>query len=130
MSNDKADLWSKLFDLHEKAAAPTDQRAYALPEPEIGSCKVRLERLVWDDRVMAFVVRLIPIDDNATHWSTANTVAHITVGTASPSIKPVESNHLLAQWLSSGSGANGIMEMAVNGNVEIDGVVKAVLQKL
>jgi tRNA ligase len=51
------------------------------------------------------------------------------VGTASPNIKPVESNNLLAKWLQEGCGANGIKEMMVKGNVEVEGTVKGVLQR-
>ncbi|KAI7121969.1 hypothetical protein KC352_g32816, partial [Hortaea werneckii] len=58
-----------------------------------------------------------------------NQTAHVTVGTASPDIKPVESNHLLARWLQEGSGPTGIKEIPVKGNVELEGTVKAVLSK-
>jgi tRNA ligase len=52
----------------------------------------------------------------------------VTVGTCSPAVKPKESNDLLERWLSEGSGgAGGIMEVAVRGNVEIEGVVRGVL---
>lgn len=124
-----ADYWASLSDLHAKASSPTEQRPYADPEPKLGMCNVHLERLVWNDRVMAFVVRLIPAAASPLQWRSVNATAHVTVGTAAPNIKPVESNTLLAQWLKEGSGANGIGEMAVKGNVELEGTVHSVIQK-
>ena len=109
--------------------APTPERAYAIPDPKLGLCKVRLERLVWDSRVMAFVVRLSPFDANGEQFNTVNHTAHITVGTASPDIKPKESNDLLARWLQEGSGQNGIIELAVKGTVELEGTVKGILAR-
>ena len=124
-----SNYWNKLSDMHAKASAPTGDRAFSMPEPKLGQCKVRMERLVWDDRVMAFVVRLSPDEGSTEQWHSVNATAHITVGTASQSIKPFESNNLLARWLQEGSGANGIKEVTVKGNVELEGTVKGVLQK-
>lgn len=124
-----ADYWASLSSLHTQASAPTEQRAFVDPEPKLGACKVQLERLVWNDRVMAFVVRLIPAEGSPVQWRSVNALAHITVGTAAPSIKPVESNTLLQQWLQEGSAPNGISEVAVKGNVELDGTVQSVIQK-
>ncbi|KAK4957632.1 tRNA ligase [Elasticomyces elasticus] len=124
-----ADLWNKLLDMHTKAVAPTEGRPFPLPEPKLGMCKVRLERLVWDSRVMAFVVRLSPFDEGGEQFTTVNETPHITVGTENPSIKPMESNNLLTQWMQQGSGENGIMELAVKGNVELEGTVRGILQK-
>ena len=128
-ANEHADYWAKLSDLNAKASAPTEDRAFPVYEPKIGSCKVRLERLVWDDRIMAFVVRLSPGEGSSEQWRSVNATAHITVGTASPNVKPVESNNLLARWLQEGSGANGIKEMTVKGNVELEATVKGVLSR-
>lgn len=128
-SGTHAEHWNKLLDMHNQAKAPTEQQAFAHTEPKLGVCKVRLERLVWDDRVMAFVVRLAPVEGSTEQFTTVNKTAHVTVGTAAPSIKPVESNSLLERWLQEGSGANGIMEMAIKGNVELEGSAKAVLRK-
>ena len=123
------EYWAKLNDLYDQASAPTEERAYPLPDPKLGVCNVRLERLVWDDRIMAFVVRLSPGEGSSEQWPTTNATAHITVGTASPNIKPFESNNVLARWLQEGSGANGIKELAVKGSVELEGTVRGVLQK-
>lgn len=130
-SGQHPDYWAKLTDLHAQASAPTEERAFPLPEPKIGHCKVRLERLVWDDRVMAFVIRLAPGEGSEEQWQSVNAIAHVTVGTASPSVKPVESNQLLARWMEEGSGEkNGIREMMVKGVVEVEGTVRGVLQRL
>ncbi|KAK5137340.1 hypothetical protein LTR08_008917 [Meristemomyces frigidus] len=128
-SGEHTEYWHRLLDAHNEASAPTEQRTYTQPEPKLGMCKVGLERLVWDNRVMAFVVRLSPFEEGGVNFPSVNTTAHITVGTAAPNIKPVESNSLLARWLQQGSGASGIAELAIKGNVEVEGTVRGVLQK-
>lgn len=113
------DIWAHLNDVHTRVGT-------ASQDGKLGLANVRLERLVWDKRVMAFVVRLAGSQGDT--WPCANRTAHVTVGTSSPAVKPKESNDLLEKWLSEGSGgANGIMEVAVKGNVELEGVVRAVL---
>ena len=43
-------------------------------------------------------------------------------------MKPKEANDLLEKWLNEGSGgASRIMEVAVKGSVELEGVVRGVL---
>jgi tRNA ligase len=112
--------------LHARAAAPTAERAYSIPEPQLGVASVRLERIVWDKRIMTFVVRLAGRDGQV--WRSVNTTAHVTVGTSSPAVKPKESNDLLERWLAEGSGeGSGIMEVQVKGSVELEGVVRGVL---
>lgn len=98
------------------------------PEPELGTCKVQLERVVWDSRVMTIVVRLL--DEAKEGWETANNVAHITIGTASKEIKPKESNDLLQRWLKDGTGEEtGIHDLVIKGSVLLEGSVRGVLQK-
>lgn len=106
-----AEYWARLSDTHG-----------------VRRCKVHLERLVWDDRVMAFVVSLRPdtINGSDEEWWSVNAMAHMTVGTSSRAVKPFESNNLLSTWARDGSGVNGIREMAVN--VELAGVVEGVLR--
>lgn len=128
-AGEHVERWARLGAMHTQACAPTEQRPYPLIEPKLGVCMVRLERLVWDDRVMAFVVRLSPFEGSTEQFSSVNSTAHITVGTASPNIKPKESNDLLARWLKEGSGSNGICELAVKGNVELEGTVRGILQR-
>lgn len=124
--------WARLTELHQKAAAPTEGRAYAIPDPNVGLCRVRLERLVWNSRVMAFVVTLVPFEGSHENFQSVNAIAHITIGTASSDIKPKEANDLLASWnwsRSQGINAAGTYEMAVPGNIELEGTVKAVLSR-
>lgn len=126
------DVWEHLSQLYAAAAAPTPDRPYTNPEAKLGLCTVRLERLVWNDRLMAFVVRLSPVaaadGTPGEPFRSVNPVAHITVGTMAPEIKPKESNDLLVKWLEVGA-TDGIQELMVTGNVELEGVVKATLAR-
>ncbi|OAK94333.1 tRNA ligase [Phaeosphaeriaceae sp. SRC1lsM3a] len=137
---DNQPYWDKLLKLHEAC-----QQTNASPgswEPELGKCGVHMERLIWDERIMCFVVRL---NGSSTLQATSeagtsteelvfesvNPVAHVTVGTASANIKPKESNDLLQRWLNEGSGEHsGIGEIAVKGNVELSGSVRGVLGRM
>ncbi|KAL1296852.1 hypothetical protein AAFC00_004474 [Neodothiora populina] len=119
-----AEYWDQLCKMHADAAEKA-----GVPEPEIGKCKVQLERLVWDNRLMCFVVRLVSADGGM-EWKSVNDTAHVTVGTADPSVKPKESNDLLKKWLEVGSGpGTGLMETQITGHVELDGSVRGMLQK-
>lgn len=133
--------WDKLTTLHQ--AVQHAQSSQGNWEPELAKCGVQLERVVWDDRIMCFVVRL---NGSATMqvqtdgagegtqellFESVNPVAHVTVGTADQGIKPRESNDLLQRWLNGGSGGEtGIREMAVKGNVVLDGSVRGVLGRM
>lgn len=108
-------LWERYSNLHSEAGGGEDK---------LGDCKVLLERVVWDDRIMAIVARLV--DEN---WECTNSIAHITVGTKGPDVKPKESNNLLQEWLNVGTEGTGIGEIAVDGRVILDGVVKGVLSR-
>ncbi|KAK4692171.1 tRNA ligase, partial [Lecanoromycetidae sp. Uapishka_2] len=116
------DLWSHLASLHAKVLSERSENpSTSGSDPPIGKCRVRLERVVWDDRVMCIVARLL--DEG---WETANAIAHVTVGTASSNIKPKESNDLLQKWLENGT-ETGINECEVAGHVELHGNVMAVM---
>jgi tRNA ligase len=130
--------WDKLMKLHE-TVKQTGSRDGAW-EPELGKCNVQLERIVWDDRIMCFVVRLdgsstLQIDGEAgtttedLQFSTTNLIAHVTVGTADAQIKPMESNALLQRWVNHGSG-DGINELSVKGHVVLEGSIRGVLGRL
>lgn len=121
------ELWAGIFlPLYEQAKL---DKKMAPQEPELGKCKVHLERLVWDDRIMAFVVRIMN-EGTGMQFKTTNRVAHVTVGTASSTVKPKESNDLLARWMERGSGGDtGIQEIQVRGEVLLDGKVIAPLAK-
>ncbi|KAF2276124.1 tRNA ligase-like protein [Westerdykella ornata] len=131
--------WDKLLRLHS-AVYQADDPAKSSTEPELGKCGVHLERVIWDDRLMCFVVRLdgsanLQLDNEADSeelvFETVNLVAHITVGTANPNIKPKESNDLLQKWLNEGANEeNGIHEEIVKGHVVLDGSVRGVFGRL
>lgn len=94
---------------------------------KVGECEVMLERVVFDDRIMAIVVRLL---DETGQWICVNKVAHITVGTRDYSVKPMESNDLLAKWLNVGSGGDtGIGERVFEGKPTLKGIVRGVLSR-
>ncbi|KAJ9358324.1 hypothetical protein DTO027B9_2515 [Paecilomyces variotii] len=129
-AKDRQDIWKRYTDLYLT-------KMYEKPEtdtnitPTLAPARVRIERLVWDDRIMAFVARILPPEDKEQpDWLCANDVAHITVGTASPDVKPKESNDLLKRWLEVGSGADkGIWEEEVPGVVVLDGTVEVVMSR-
>ncbi|OHW99456.1 fungal tRNA ligase adenylyltransferase [Colletotrichum incanum] len=126
-SKDNPDLWSKYVALQaeaEKEAGGNQEAASARP---LGECAVELERVVFDDRVMAIVVRLV---DPSEQWKCTNHVAHITVGTRDDSVKPKESNDLLARWLDKGTGADtGIDEVVFDTKPVLQGTVRGVLSR-
>lgn len=116
MATARPDIWQKYSELHEQAGSAQNK---------LGDCKVLLERVVWDDRIMAIVARLVDGD-----WECTNEVAHVTVGTSGPEVKPKESNDLLKRWLVQGSGDDsGIGEVAIEGRHIVDGIVKGVLSR-
>lgn len=86
-----------------------------------------LLQIVFDPRIMAIVVRLTDSDDK---WTCVNRVAHITVGTRDDSVKPRESNDLLAKWLEQGcTSDNEIQEVVFGDKATIKGQVKGVLSR-
>ncbi|KFA75033.1 hypothetical protein S40288_06590 [Stachybotrys chartarum IBT 40288] len=118
MSATHPDLWQRYMSLHE-AAGGTDEK--------LGECRVMLERIVHDDRIMCIVVRLIDEDEK---WECVNRVAHITIGTRDTSVKPKESNDLLAKWLEVGaSGDGGITEIIFDEQPILNGTAKVVLSR-
>ncbi|KAI0206534.1 fungal tRNA ligase adenylyltransferase [Astrocystis sublimbata] len=117
-ARDHPELWARYTKL-EAESDPADDK--------VGECDVMLERVVFDDRIMAIVVRLL---DQEGKWTYTNKVAHITVGTRDASVKPKESNELLARWLEKGSGGDtGIGEQAMEGKPTLKGSVRGVLSK-
>ncbi|XWW95994.1 hypothetical protein V2A60_003964 [Cordyceps javanica] len=98
-AKESPELWQRYVTLHDTAGGGTGK---------LGECDVVMERVVYDQRIMAIVVR---IDDKSNTWDCANRVAHITVGTRDSTVKPKESNDLLAKWLDNGS--DGIIKEVV-----------------
>ncbi|KAL2832061.1 fungal tRNA ligase phosphodiesterase domain-containing protein, partial [Aspergillus cavernicola] len=93
------DVWTDLTTRYidkMNSSPPTDHTT----TPTLGTARIRLERLIWDTRIMTFVARIMPSDDDdQPDWVCVNPVPHVTVGTASEQIKPKESNDLLQRWL-------------------------------
>ncbi|MCJ1387492.1 hypothetical protein MMC18_000335 [Xylographa bjoerkii] len=114
-----AELWQRLTSLHIDASASQSYVA----DPILGKCRAHLERVVWDDRIMCIVARIV---DQG--WESVNAIPHVTIGTANSSIKPKESNDLLSRWLRDGaSEETGIHELLLQGEADVYGEVKAVL---
>ncbi|KAG6009484.1 hypothetical protein E4U43_008711 [Claviceps pusilla] len=116
-STERHDLWQKYVQIWESCGCS---------DRELGRCDVMLERVVFDDRIMALVVRLL---DDTTTWECANQVSHITVGTRDSSIKPKESNDLLNRWINEGPNGKDVMEMFLEDRPILKGVVKGVPSK-
>lgn len=157
----KPDVWEHYVNLYTAALQSDVNRGSGNVTPTLSAARVRLERLVWDARLMAFVVRILPAEqvdrsrqlkqfneDEVTEgvagmeglgkssgaaapaWPCANDVAHITVGTTQPEVKPKESNDLLRHWLEVGAGGDtGIWEAEVPGIHMLDGIVGEVLRR-
>jgi tRNA ligase len=117
-SKEHPELWTRYTGLHAENQE-TDGR--------LGDCDVMLERVVFDDRIMAIVVRLL---DDKDQWTCVNKVSHVTVGTRDDMVKPKESNDLLARWLEHGSGGDtGIYERVFDDKPIVKGVVRGVLSR-
>lgn len=117
-SKQHPDLWARYTKLQAEAE---------VADGALGECEVLLERVVYDDRIMAIVVRLNDPEDK---WHCANKVAHITVGTRDDTVKPKESNDLLERWLAEGAAeASGIEDVGFEGRPNLKGVVKPVLSR-
>ncbi|KAL9091612.1 MAG: hypothetical protein Q9159_001350 [Coniocarpon cinnabarinum] len=108
------------------SAADTDPSSITEPIPQLdlGTSRVQLERVVWDDRVMAILVRLPDAAHNG--FRTTNQMAHVTVGTAGEHIKPKEAGDLLVAWE---NGTRAAKDVRVKGNVVLDGIVRGVVSR-
>lgn len=132
---DHPDIWAQYTELYKDALAKQAGQPNYNQTPPLGSARVRIERLVWDDRIMAFVARILPCDQQSTSdlpdtWPCANDIPHITVGTVGPEVKPKESNDLLKKWLEVGaSPETGIWEVEVPPVKVLEGIVGEVLRR-
>lgn len=117
-------LWQTYNDLYKSVFSnQSDSRT-----PSLGPARLRLERVIWDDRVMGILVRILPAS-NGTIWGCANEYPHITIGTARDGIKPVETNELIRRWAESDGKDSSIMSKEIPGMKELDGAVKPVMQR-
>ncbi|KAF4811273.1 tRNA ligase [Colletotrichum siamense] len=120
------ELWQEYLSTHAAAESQVENQADI---PSLGQCDVDMERVVFDDRIMAIVVRLVD-PSNSGFWRCTNAVAHITVGTRDDTVKPKESNDLLARWLEQGTGEEiGINELVFDNKPNLHGVVRGVLSR-
>ena len=115
-------LWAHLTSLHSNAVSESAIQSKPTFDPQLGACRVRLERVVWNQRVMCIVVKLVDPG-----WDCANPIPHVTAGTASADIKPKESNDLLQLWSRNGA-VDGIMDQELDISAELYGSVRAVMQ--
>jgi tRNA ligase len=127
---DHAEVWDSLTQLYTEKMRQVPPKDHSVT-PTLGSARIRLERLIWDDRLMTFVARIIPQDENdQPDWKCVNPLPHVTVGTASPQIKPKESNDLLQRWLKEGSGeGTRIWEAEIPGVRVVNGTVNVVMSR-
>ncbi|PGH27397.1 hypothetical protein AJ80_00875 [Polytolypa hystricis UAMH7299] len=144
-SKDEPKLWSHYLNLYTSALQQQIDTSghFTNHTPTLGPARIRIERLVWDARIMTFVVRILPREaatqrpgavpgnvDDATPWPCANEIAHITVGTVAPEVKPKESNDLLKRWLEEGATPeNGIYEVEIPTVKVVEGQVGEVMRR-
>jgi tRNA ligase len=139
---DSPQIWDSLTERYIKVQTSTPSIDPIQTPPTLGTARVRLERLVWDNRLMTFVARILPPGGDAdsdtpavapaseADWPCANPIPHITVGTVSQDVKPKESNDLLKRWVEVGSGGDtGIFEAEVPGIETVEGVVGLVMSR-
>lgn len=127
----QSDIWTKYTEIYKGILMSHGKENRT---PSLGPARIRLERLVWDDRVMAFVVRILPpqqhqVESGEDGCPCANPIPHVTVGTASPDVKPKESNDLLKRWSEGDTGGNKIWEMEVPGLKILEGTIRPVMQR-
>lgn len=127
-AKERPDLWDQYVRAQEALGSNT-------ADGKLGEMNVLLERVVFDDRIMAIVVRLEEVEGGKPEgvvekWECVNRVAHVTVGTRDDGVKPRESNDLLAKWLEEGATEeNKIRELLVEGKPVLRGVVRGVLSR-
>lgn len=91
----------------------------------LGTAEVRLTNVVWNSRIMAIMVEILGEEFKGT-----NQLSHITVGTRDNTVKPKESNDMLAAWLKRGERVGDEFGMVpVWGEAPVVGVVEAVRRR-
>jgi tRNA ligase len=134
-SSQNPEIWEKYSNDYLQAITAAGTKENKQLNPSLGPARVRLERVVWDERVMGIVVRIMPSEEyhpgSGTDWPCANAIPHITIGTISPDVKPKETNDLLARWMEGNEEGNGpkIWEKEIPGMKVLEGTVKAVMQR-
>ena len=134
-SSQKPEVWEKYTNDYVRAMTTTGGKDSKQLNPSLGPARLRLERIVWDDRAMGIVVRILPSEQHQANsgddWPCANAIPHITVGTTSPDVKPKETNELLARWMDGNEEGKGlkIWEKEIPGMKVLEGTVRAVMQR-
>ena len=121
------ELWGQYLRAQEAFGSNT-------ADGKLGDMNVLLERVVFDDRIMAIVARLQDVEggrpEGVDKWECVNRIPHITIGTRDDSVKPRESNDLLAKWIDEGpTEENKIKELVIEGKPVLKGVVRGVLSR-
>ncbi|KAE8153484.1 fungal tRNA ligase phosphodiesterase domain-containing protein [Aspergillus avenaceus] len=131
VKKDRPDVWDSYVQqyIQKMKEKPESDPTVA---PALAPVRVRLERLIWDTRLMTFVARIMPPgDQELAGWTCANDIPHVTVGTVSSQVKPKESNDLLKRWLEVGSGGDtGIWEAEIPGVKVVPGTVGLVMSRM
>jgi tRNA ligase len=129
------DMWGNYTNVYVQASQNFTADSKTLV-PTLGRARLRLERVVWDERIMAFVVRILPSENSnagiaaGAQWQCANATPHITVGTGSNEVKPKEANDLLECWMAGVEGLGGrIWDKEIPGVKILEGTVKPVMQR-
>lgn len=135
-------IWEQYTDLYIKRMNERVAEGLPISPPtKLADTRVRVERLIWNDEIMAFVVRILSATSTdvdhtqemtsvSPSWACVNPVPHITVGTANSDVKPKQSNDLLQKWLQVGSGGDtGIWEAEVPGVKVLDGSILPVMMR-
>ena len=134
-STEKPEIWQKYTNEYLQAMTTMGAKESKQLNPSLGPARLRLERVVWDERVMGIVVRILPVEQHQTgsggDWTCANAIPHITVGTTSADVKPKETNDLLARWMDGNEEGKGpkIWEKEIPGMKVLEGTVRAVMQR-
>jgi tRNA ligase len=132
---EKHEIWEKYVNDCLQAMVTAGANGNKQPNPSLGPARVRLERLVWDERIMGIVVRIMPFDQHHTgtrgDWPCAYPIPHITIGTRSPDVKPKETTDLLVRWMDGNDEGRGpkIWEMEIPGMKVLEGTVRAVMRR-
>lgn len=135
---ERPEIWETYTKSYLQAMDTAGTKENKQLNPSLGGARLRLERVVWDERVMAIVVRIMPQEQTLTggggegdDWPCANSLPHITIGTVNPDVKPKESNDLLARWMDGNDEGRGpkIWEKEIPGVKVLEGTVRAVMQR-
>ena len=126
-------VWARYIDQYLEAITGNKDESSG-KEAKLGGARLQLERAVWDKRVMSIVVRVLPLTspqptDDGDQWPCVNDVPHITIGTASPDIKPKESNDVLRRWLAGDQSQGRIWEKVLPEMKILEAAVRPVMQK-